>query len=666
MKTQTQSLFALALIPCACLAAIAAGSSSNSRAAVGPRSTVDDWSHHHLIYSNPGTEEESWQRNDHERWLQITSDPRFKLQQLKRKAQSQTNAAPVALDASDTPDMDASDEETTDASSTAVDTSAAGIASQFPDGKLPRWIAPLPPSEVSQTNSAIEKSPRAPKFVRARKKLHIDWSVNMGNGATVGAGMFPAKFSFDVSTASCGNAATPDFVVYNTSLPGSASRSSIIAYDNLYSGCMGTVPSTYWAYNTNGGAIVTSVILSLDGSQVAFAQSKAGAASLVILKWKVSTTDTASSPTTLPSIASASYRSCVAPCMTVIPFSGGADDSGSAPFYDYSGADTLYIGDDAGKLHKFTGIFNGTPAEVLATWPIAVGGINSALSSPVYDSTSGRIFVGDYLTPLQSVCSSGAPCGLLYAISASTGLVVGTSSRLDHNQGLVDAPLVDSAAARVYAFAGDDGNNGSTSPCSPFNCAGVFQFPASFNSGSGTEATVGDGFLALYSGTFDNAYFNSASGSSPTGHLYVVGGTGKLDNTLFQIPITLNVMSTVAVSGPVLATNVSSSSQQASGFQVTEFFNGTQDLIFTSVPIAGVAVQCSASGCVLGFNVTSGVITALTTPVIASSEAGGASGIIIDNRSSFSGASQIYFSPLQSQTCTTSGTHGGCAIQTAQ
>ncbi|HET9399441.1 MAG TPA: hypothetical protein VFO34_00690, partial [Candidatus Acidoferrales bacterium] len=105
---------------------------------------------------------------------------------------------------------------------------------------------------------------------------------------------------------------------------------------------------------------------------------------------------------------------------------------------------------------------------------------------------------------------------------------------------------------------------------------------------------------------------------------------------------------------------------QASGFQVTEFFNGTQDLIFTSVPLAGVAAQCNASGCVLGFNVTSGVITPLTTPVIASSEAGGASGIIIDNRSSFSGASQIYFSSLLSQTCTTSGTHGGCAIQTGQ
>ena len=42
-----------------------------------------------------------------------------------------------------------------------------------------------------------------------------------------------------------------------------------MAYENLYSGCGGNVPSTYWAYNT-GGSVVTSVALSLDGSQVAF------------------------------------------------------------------------------------------------------------------------------------------------------------------------------------------------------------------------------------------------------------------------------------------------------------------------------------------------------------------------------------------------------------
>lgn len=665
MKTRTQPLFAFILLPFSCIVAIAANSSASQHAGNGPRSAVDDWSHHHLVFSNPGTEEESWQRGDHDRWLQITSDPRFKLQQLKRTASSQSNAAPPA------PEEISSEQEGENDGGANNDSFTADISSLFPDGHLPRWIAPLPVSEFAPSNSRNGKSPRGPKFIHVHKKLHIDWSVNMGSGATAGVGMFPAKFSFDVTTANCSIAATPDFVVYNTSLAGASNQASVIAYDNLYTGCGGTVPSTYWAYNTNGGTVVTSVILSLDGSQVAFAQSSGGSASLVILKWKASTTSSASSPVTLSSTAVGSYRACSAPCMTVIPFSGGADDSGSAAFYDYSGADTLYIGDDSGKLHKFTGVFSGTPAEALSSWPVTVSSSSSALASPVYDSTSGRIFVGDYVPPSGSHCLPVAPCGLLYAVSASTATVVGTSSRLDFNQGILDGPLVDSAAARVYAFAGDDGLSSSGFPCFPFNCSGVFQFTTSFTSGSGTEATVGNGFEALYSGTFDNAYFTSASGSAPTGHLYVVGGTGHQDNTLYQITIAANVMATTAVAGPAISSNFSSTlvHAQVSGFQVTEFFNGTQDLLFTSIPVAGVASPCSttpSNGCVLGFNVTSGVISPATTPVIASAEAGGASGIVIDNRSSFGGASQIYFTPLSNQTCTTSGTSGGCAIQTAQ
>ena len=665
MNTQKHSFFALALLPFTCLLAVASSSSPAAHRGIGPHTAIDDWSHHHIVFSNPGTEEESWQRGDHDRWLQITGDPRFKLQQLKRSAAGESNATPLE-------EPESSSAQDDDDSAVATEPAPIDLASLFPDGKLPRWIVPVPESELPQINAGRGKPPHAPKLIHVHKKLHTDWSVNMGSNATVGMGMFPAKFSFDVTAANCASAPTPDFVVYNTSLAGSATQASVIAYDNLYSGCAtGTVPSTFWAYNTNGGTVVTSVILSLDGSQVAFAQSSGGSASLVILKWKASNTNSASNPVTLTSTAAASYRACVAPCMTVIAFSGGADDTFSAPFFDYSGADTLYIGDDSGKLHKFTGVFSGTPAEALSSWPVTVSTSSSALSSPVYDSTSGRIFVGDSIPPSMSHCLSIAPCGLLYAVSASTAAVVGTSSRLDFNQGIVDAPLVDSAAAKVYAFIGDDGNNGSGSPCAPFNCSGIFQFAASFTSGAGTEATVGNGFNALYSGTFDNAYFTSALGSAPTGHLYVVGGSGHQDNTLYQVTIAANVMSTTAVTGPALSSNFSSTlvHEQVSGFQVTEFFNGTQDFIFTSVPIAGVASPCASSpsnGCVLGFNVTTGVITPLTAPVIAAAENGGASGIVIDNRSAFGGASQIYFTPVLNQLCTTSGTTGGCAIQTAQ
>jgi hypothetical protein len=42
----------------------------------------------------------------------------------------------------------------------------------------------------------------------------------------VGAGRYPAKFSFDATTAKCSTAATPDFVVFNTSLTPSAAATT--------------------------------------------------------------------------------------------------------------------------------------------------------------------------------------------------------------------------------------------------------------------------------------------------------------------------------------------------------------------------------------------------------------------------------------------------------
>jgi len=458
-------------------------------------------------------------------------------------------------------------------------------------------------------------------------------------------------------------------VVYNTGLAGTSTAASIIAYDNLYAGCGGIVPSVYWAFNT-GGTIVTSIVLSPDGSQVVFAQSStAGAASLVVLKWQASASESPSSPGTPTAVLASAYRSCSAPCMTSLALSGGANDGGSSPFYNYgAGSDTLYIGDDSGKLHKFTGIFQGTPAEAASPWPVVVS--SSALSSPVYDSGSGRIFVGDYLLNLSSTCAApGNPCGYLHSILASTGATAGTSARLDAIFGLVDGPLVDSAAGMVYAFAGADSHTGIGSPCgSNLQCSGVFQFPTSFTSGSGTETTLGAGYEFLLAGDFDNAYYTS-SASSPSGHLYVVGNTGAGNNTLYQVSVNSNVMSPTASAGPALSNNYTNG-LYAAGLQATEFFNGGKDYVFVSVLSYGLFASCDNSltnGCVMGFDVTSGSLSGSATPTAATAEAGGTSGIIIDNSATTpTGASNIYFTTLGDQACTTPGVTGGCAIQASQ
>ena len=156
--------------------------------------------------------------------------------------------------------------------------------------------------------------------------MHRDWSVSMGNLATVGQINYPAKYTFDTSTASCAN----DFVVYNTGVDGSDTQATVIAYNNIYSGCsgLGAVPETYWSYNTGSGATVTtSVALSYDGTQVAFVQKQGTAASLVLLKW--------SSTGALSTVSNSAYPACTVPCMTTIAFNGGAIDTNSSPFYDY-------------------------------------------------------------------------------------------------------------------------------------------------------------------------------------------------------------------------------------------------------------------------------------------------------------------------------------------
>ena len=395
-----------------------------------------------------------------------------------------------------------------------------------------------------------------------------------------------------------------------------------------------------------------------------------GGAQLVVLKWAASGTLT--SPTTLTS--NSSFPNCTAPCMISVPFHGTPTDTYSAPFiaYGFTNPSTLYVGDDAGVLHQFKNIFaSGTPAEVTTGgWPVTVNA-NASLASPTYDPVSTNVFVGDYALGTSSLCElfpETYPCGFLYSVSLSGTLV--KSAQLDYNLGIMDSPLVDSNTGEVYAFVGDDGS----AKCSGGPCAAVYQFPVDFTGGAtGTEATVGPGYEFMLSGSFDNAYFTS---SNNTGNLYVIGNTGPANNTLYQVPITNGVMSTSATAGPAVSSNYTNG-YYSGALQVTEICqpganpctaaNGWTDYLMLSVlsfgyPTTGYCGTASmANGCVIGFNVTAGTINSSTTPTAAAPEAGGTSGIVVDNASA--GAQNIYFSTLLNQ-CV--GGTTGCAIQTSQ
>jgi len=648
---------------------------TNAAAAQGG-GLASDWSHRHLIFSGPGTADEARQNGTYDRWLRIAADPRYAMQRMKRggagpglSAEHRSLPEEPAMREAEA----ARDEEDAGEAKTPIreeDSPRNALSRGSRRATMPAPLQGFKP----------RRDPRPPEFRprsrEAKNRFEKDWSENIGSGGTVGMGNFPATFTS--TSASC----TADFAVYNTSLAGSSSQASIVAFNQLYSGCT-PQPKVYWAFDT-GGTIQTSVALSLDGTQVAFVQTdnSTGDADFVVLKWAAS--GSLASPTALTS--NGSYPSCTAPCMIVIHFNGSPTDTYSSPYIDYS-TGNAYVGDDAGAIHKFANVFSGgTPAEVTTSWPVTLNtSTDAALGSPVYDGVSGKIFVGDYLANMDSKCEPGivtpeGQCGYLYSVSASSGTVV-RSAQLDYNLGIYDSPIVDSSAETVYAFIGAD----SSTNCSSGPCAGVFQFSTGFAAGSsGTEATVGAGYLTLFSGAFDNQYFTSTSGS-PTGHLYVVGGTGPQNNTLYAIPITSNVMGS-AIAGPQVADNYTNGGDYAAGLQVTEFCNngssectaseGT-DYLFLSVLEFGRQFSSNPcpspgaeSGCIMGFAApASGVVATSATPNGTLQEAGGASGIVVDNGAS--GASNIYFSTLLSasadgQTCTTSGGSGGCAVSATQ
>ena len=586
----------------------------------------EDWSHRHLVFSNPGTREDAVKNGTFEHWLKVTSNSRFTLQQVKRGG-SATMLEAQGLEASE---VDSSFEATTSGPGT------------FGPGKNKK---------------------------KKKKKSGL-WTMDMGSGATVGAGNYPAKYSFSSTAASC----STDFVAYNTSLLEGTGTASIIAFSNIYSGCSGTVPSVFWSYNT-GGQIASSAVLSITGTQLVFVHSSASGSSLVILKWKSGEGSGAGSgsagaspvtPTTQTGTAS-TYVTCrggATSCQLTLPFSGSAANvTHSSPFYDYD-TDVLYVGDDGGVLHKFTGVFTGSPGEVTTGgWPLTVHS-GSILTAPVLDLNTENIFVGDASGRLSYVREGGSTTGTCG--SGNPPCLGSTSVTLAGP--IADAPLIDSSTAEVLAFSG------TTSAASYEVLQTTEAIPASGNA-SITFAGTGTGFTSnMRAGTFDNLYFTSGPA---TGHLYVCGPHSSTSNdpTLYQISFTSSagVINTTAsgsldmVSASLAAGTIDDCSP------LTEFYNGTTDYLFGGVTQNGKLTGCTGSGtvgCLYNFDITNGTMPVNSVAGLTSN--GGTTGIVIDNNGPTipSGGAQVYFTNLTDQGCTGNSTTGngtgGCATQASQ
>ena len=233
----------------------------------------------------------------------------------------------------------------------------------------------------------IRRFPRPPLRPPRRKRAALlpDWSINLGTTGTA-AGMYPAKFSFDVTQApSCAN----DYVIYPIAAKGTATQPNLVAFNNLYSGTTGgtgkcnravvasdkgITATVYWSYNVQGiaggGAVPTSPVIEFDqagtgtGTKVAFVESIAGSpAHFHVLAWNAGDGKDATAlqnvlkPKTINTFTT---NAPVAASGTATDLALGASTTGtdtlSSPYVDYA-RDLAYVGNDIGVLYRIKDVF---------------------------------------------------------------------------------------------------------------------------------------------------------------------------------------------------------------------------------------------------------------------------------------------------------------------
>src|SRR3989442_6718469 len=151
-------------------------------------------------------------------------------------------------------------------------------------------------TSAAQTETAVDERHRANLRMSNR-----DWSISLGSAGTAGA-MYPAKFTFDINaTPSCAN----DFVVFPANQSPNATHENLVAFNNLYSGNVnsfgicnrttsasdnGLAATVKWSYAVSSSIAAgdsTSPALSLNGTKVAFVESKSGSQPhFHVLAWK--------------------------------------------------------------------------------------------------------------------------------------------------------------------------------------------------------------------------------------------------------------------------------------------------------------------------------------------------------------------------------------------
>ena len=491
---------------------------------------------------------------------------------------------------------------------------------------------------------------------KKRNALERDWSVSLGAGS-LAPNMFPAKFGFNPDATLTLTNCTTDYAVFGLNVAGSATQANLVGITNLYSGTggfCGAAPTVNWAYdgtNVSGGKILTSTVVSLDGSQIAYVESAATSAVFHVLTWKAGEGTSATNAVTPTAVGGCSASTS---CLRSLTYSAGATNTLSSPWVDYA-TDKAYVGSDDGKIYRISCVFKcaaNTNPTVDWTFVLPVkgtGGASATPNGPVYDSDTGRLFVGDQLGELWTLNVSVTPP----VVFAGPVMVGGGGCTTAHppgrtgtpapgvnctasggSYGIPDPVLLDSTSDKIFAFSGNDGTTNSA-VVAQLNEDLTLMVKAHVGRGSRNNNTTN---ANLYSGAFDNDFF----GATPnTGQLYLCG-TSTTDTTSFLYWIGFTAYPAMNATATSSITRGTSAGVPCS--PITEIYNpnvnfgnGDHDIIISSLVGAG------ADGLLRTDDISTGTITGALSGL---SYPGGTSGIIWDNTSTQAQASSVYFSTL--------------------
>jgi hypothetical protein len=554
---------------------------------------------------------------------------------------------------------------------------------EHPNGLVQDWShhhAVYPRVGPIQSLIAVQNSPRAiqnwqaaaranwhrtnnPKSHNGKQAaFHRDWSISLGTGTTA-PGMYPAKFGFNpnatITVADC----LTDFIVYPVNVVGSAGQPNIVGFNNLYSGTVGSTglcnapangrttvggnddgfsATTMWSYNVHaaGGKVATSPVLSIDGTKVAFVETKSiGAAHFHVLAWKSKdgvpgNLQTVTPPVTIDSLTpfSTTQPAAGSGAATDLELTDGSlgttsDDTLSSPFFDYA-RDLAYVGDDNGILFRIKNVFCLFPSctsalpvpepSLDATWG-TTGAVNTGctgkLTGPVVDESTLNVFVGCSDGKLYGFTSAGV------ALTPTATLTVGDGTATG---GIVDPPIVDGVNGLIYAVSGSSGG------------ASIL-VQAKTDLTSKVTVTLGaGGTFDLHAPAFNDAYFSSTTSSDWVLYSLAQNGTSSV---LYGVGFnSARVLNSTAVPNTLGIGPLEFS-------PLTEFASGGQDRLFESD-------QSNNSNNTVSFRVD-GVTTASFPPALQSfiTEGNGTTGIVIDNDASGTNqANSLYFGVLGSNT----------------